>query len=54
MARLFVGYFLHAGCNIWVCMKSWVFIIELLEESAYNKTELLAYDKCWDSISIER
>ena len=35
-------------------MKSWVFIIELLEESAYSKTELLAYDKYWDSISIER
>ena len=28
--------------------------IALLQESAYSKTELLAYDKYWDSISIER
>ncbi len=28
--------------------------IELLEESAYSKSELLTYDKYWDSISVER
>jgi predicted transposase/invertase (TIGR01784 family) len=28
--------------------------IELLQESAYSKSELMAYDKYWDSISIER
>ena len=28
--------------------------IELLQESAYSKSELIAYDKYWDSISIER
>jgi predicted transposase/invertase (TIGR01784 family) len=28
--------------------------IELLQESAYSQSELLAYDKYWDSISIER
>jgi flagellar biosynthesis/type III secretory pathway protein FliH len=28
--------------------------IELLKESAYSQSELLAYDKYWDSISIER
>ena len=28
--------------------------IDLLQESAYTKSELAAYDKYWDSISIER
>jgi predicted transposase/invertase (TIGR01784 family) len=28
--------------------------IELLQESGYSKSELMAYDKYWDSISIER
>ena len=28
--------------------------IDLLQESAYSKSELLAYDKYWDSISMER
>jgi predicted transposase/invertase (TIGR01784 family) len=28
--------------------------IELLRESGYSRSELLAYDKYWDSISIER
>ncbi len=28
--------------------------IELLQESAYSKSELMAYDKYWDSISVER
>ena len=28
--------------------------VELLQESAYSKSELIAYDKYWDSISIER
>ncbi len=28
--------------------------IELLQESAYTKTELAAYDKYWDSIPMER
>ena len=28
--------------------------IELLQESAYSRSEMLAYDKYWDSISIER
>jgi predicted transposase/invertase (TIGR01784 family) len=28
--------------------------INLLQESAYSKTEMLAYDKYWDSISVER
>ena len=28
--------------------------IELLQESAYTKSELVAYDKYWDSISVER
>ena len=28
--------------------------IELLQESGYTKSELMAYDKYWDSISIER
>jgi len=27
--------------------------IELLEESEYSKSELLTYDKYWDSISVE-
>ena len=28
--------------------------VELLQESAYSKSELMAYDKYWDSVSIER
>ncbi|MCX6278182.1 MAG: Rpn family recombination-promoting nuclease/putative transposase [Bacteroidetes bacterium] len=28
--------------------------IELLQESGYSKEELIAYDKYWDSVSIER
>jgi len=28
--------------------------IDLLQESAYTKSELAAYDKYWDSISVER
>ena len=28
--------------------------IELLQESAYSQSELLTYDKYWDSISVER
>ena len=28
--------------------------IELLQESAYTKSEMAAYDKYWDSISVER
>jgi predicted transposase/invertase (TIGR01784 family) len=28
--------------------------IELLQESGYTKTELAAYDKYWDSVSVER
>jgi len=28
--------------------------IELLQESAYSKAELAAYDKYWDNISVER
>lgn len=28
--------------------------IDLLQESAYSKSELLAYDKYWDSVSSER
>jgi predicted transposase/invertase (TIGR01784 family) len=28
--------------------------IELLQESAYSKSEMAAYDKYWDSISVER
>jgi hypothetical protein len=28
--------------------------IDLLQESAYTRSELAAYDKYWDSISVER